>query len=50
MPRSEAEILVEWAEEYGIKSHPPMVHPERSGLWSFTEHINIRNTHIQVFD
>lgn len=48
LSRSEAEILVEWAKEYGIDSHPPMKHEYRSGIWSFTEHINIFNMHIPI--
>ena len=34
MSRQEAEILVEWANEYGISAHPPMTHPGRKGYWS----------------
>ena len=50
MTRSEAIILVDWAKEYGIKSHYPDVHKERKGIWSYTEHINIRGTHIRILD
>ena len=50
MTRSEATILVDWAKEYGVDSHYPAIHPKRAGMWSFTEHINIRNTHIRIID
>ena len=46
--KSNAETLVGWAQEYGIKSHMPMVHPNRSGIWSYTQHINIFNMHIPI--
>ena len=49
MTQSEAEILVEWAKEYGIRNHGIMMHPERGGYWSHINHINIRNIHIAVF-
>lgn len=45
---SDAEILVEWAREYNIDCHEIMTHPERSGIWSYTEHINIFNVHIPI--
>lgn len=48
LTRSEAEILVDFAKEYGINAHSPMIHPNRSGIWSFTEHIKIFNMHIPV--
>lgn len=46
--RSEAHILVQWAKEYGISAHVPMIHPNRSGIWSTTEHIKIFNMHIPI--
>jgi len=46
----EANILVEWAEELGFDTHLPETHPNRSGIWSYTLHIVIRNLHIRVFD
>ena len=46
---AEANILVEWAEELGVKTHLPETHPNRSGIWSYTLHIVIRNLHIRVF-
>ncbi len=50
MNRQDAETLVEWAKEYGISNHGPMKHPNRSGIWSYTEHIKIKNYHIPVLD
>lgn len=47
--RSNAKILVDWAEEYGINNHGPMIHPDRSGIWSYTEHIKIFKYHIPIF-
>ena len=41
--KNNAETLVGWAQEYGIKAHMPMIHPNRSGIWSYTLHINIFN-------
>jgi len=46
----EAEILVEWAEEYGISSHGPAVHLGRPGIWGSTLHIKIKNYHIPIYD
>ena len=46
--KSNGEILVEWAKEYGIDAHAPMVHSGRSGIWSYTEHINVFNKHIPI--
>ena len=48
LSRSEAETLVGWAKEYGIKAHGPMIHPNRSGIWSFIEHIKVFNQHIPI--
>ena len=42
----EAELLVGWANEYGISYHGPMKHENRSGIWSILEHIKIFNLHI----
>ena len=50
MSRSEAETLVDWAKEYGIDAHYPGKHENRSGKWSVTEHINIRNIHIPILE
>ena len=47
---AEANILAEWAEELGFNTHPPMDHPNRSGIWSYTLHIVIENLHIRVFE
>jgi RHS repeat-associated protein len=44
----EAHILVDWANQYGIDSHLPKTHPERSGYWSNVLHINIAKIHIAV--
>ena len=30
---NEADILVEWAKEYGLNYHGPMVHSDRVGIW-----------------
>ena len=46
--RTEAEILVEWAKEYGLNNHAPMIHPLRHGQWSFIEHIKVFKTHIPI--
>ena len=47
---SEAEILVGWAKQYGITLHYPEIHPGRSGMWSMTLHIKIKNYHIPVVE
>ena len=45
----EAMALYNEACACGIEhSHPPMKHPERSGKWSYTLHINISSVHIEV--
>ena len=45
----EAYILVEWAKEYGLRSHFPDVHLHRPlSIWSKIKHINILNIHIPV--
>ena len=46
---SEARILVEWANEYGINAHDPMIHPQGSGYWSNTLHIKLFKYHIMVY-
>jgi len=46
----DAETLVGWADEYGISTHGPMIHPERSGFWSYTLHIKIKNYHIPIVE
>ena len=47
--QSEGNILVEWANEYGISNHGPMIHDGRGGIWGTLEHIKIKNYHIQVW-
>lgn len=44
----EANILIGWAKEYGIEYHKIMTHPNRSGIWSYTNHIKIANIHIPI--
>ncbi|MDE7182766.1 MAG: InlB B-repeat-containing protein [Clostridia bacterium] len=44
----EANILCDWADEYGIGNHRPMIHPNEDGIWSFTRHIKIKNIHIPI--
>ena len=46
--RQEANILIDWADQYGINSHSPMTHPNRSGYWSRIEHIKIYKYHIPI--
>ena len=46
--RSVANIFFDWAKEYGLKAHYPMIHPNRSGIWSTVEHIKIFNLHIPI--
>jgi intein/homing endonuclease len=48
LPRDQANILVDWAEEYGIKTHRPDKHLTRSGYWSDVEHIRIFKYHIPI--
>lgn len=45
---SDAQILVDWANEYGINNHEPGIHFNRSGVWSYIEHINIFKYHIPI--
>ena len=49
MSRSEGTVLVEWANEYGISNHGPMIHEGRSGIWGIVEHIKIKNYHIPIW-
>ena len=46
--RKEANILVEFAQEYGINNHGPQIHSSQSGIWSYTEHIKVFNVHIKI--
>lgn len=46
--RGDANILVDWANEYGISNHSPQIHPGRGGYWSNVLHIKIKNIHIPV--
>lgn len=48
--RTDADILVGWAKEYGLNYHYPMKHAGRSGIWSTVEHIKIFNVHIPVVE
>ena len=48
--RDEADILVEWAKEYGINYHEPMIHHGRGGIWGLVEHIKIFNIHIPIIE
>ena len=47
--QSEAGILVEYANEYGISHHGPAKHENRPGIWGYTLHIKIKNYHIPVY-
>ena len=44
----DANTLVGWAKEYGLKNHGIMKHPNRSGIWSHIDHIKIANMHIPI--
>ena len=46
--RTQGNILVDWTREYGLNSHGPLIHPNRSGIWSYTEHIKIFKYHIPI--
>ena len=46
----DAVALVQLAQEVGINSHLPMIHPNRTGIWSHTLHIKIKNYHIPIFE
>lgn len=48
MTVADAKIILGWADEYGIKNHGIMIHPARSGIWSYTPHIKIANVHIPI--
>ena len=48
--QAEADLLVQWANEYAINNHPPQMHPDRNGYWSDKVHIKIHKTHIIVVD
>lgn len=48
--REQGKILVDWAKEYGINNHGPMIHVGRQGIWSQTEHIKIFKYHIKIID
>ena len=50
LSRADAEVLVSWAEEYGINNHMPAVHKNRSGIWSEKVHIKIHKYHIVVLE
>ena len=45
---SDAKILIDWANEYGISNHGPQIHVGRSGIWGEVEHIKIKNIHIPI--
>jgi hypothetical protein len=46
---SEANILLEWADEYGLPHHGPEIHPERPGPASKIWHFHIdRINHIII--
>lgn len=45
----DAETLVSWAEELGVRSHRPQIHPGRPGFGGTTLHINVGKVkHIKV--
>ena len=46
--RENAQTLIDWANEYGINNHGPMIHEGRRGYWSTIEHIKIKNIHIPI--
>jgi RHS repeat-associated protein len=41
LDQQEAEILSDWADEYGLSGHGPAVHPGRSGFGGTVPHINV---------
>ena len=45
---TDAQTLVEWAGEYGLNNHGPMIHPNRNGIWSYTNHVKVANYHIPI--
>ena len=48
LPMDEANILVDWAKEYGINNHKPMIHPNGNGHWSNVLHIKVFKYHIPI--
>jgi hypothetical protein len=48
LPEDQANILVDWANEYGLKNHAPAIHEGKSGFWSSIRHIRIFKYHIKV--
>lgn len=45
----EANILLDWADEYGVPAHGPEVHPDRPGAASNILHFHIGKTgHISI--
>ena len=49
--RDEAATLIQWAREYGVRYHEPMVHIARTGFGGLVEHITIGPVrHIPVID
>ena len=36
------------ASDVGLKTHAPMIHPERTGIWSYTEHVSVTKLHIKI--
>ena len=50
LTKADAELLVEWAEEYGVANHAPQTHHDRKGYWSDKLHIKIHKRHIRVLD
>ena len=37
-----------WGNEYGISNHAATMHANRSGIWSYIEHIRIYKYHIPI--
>ena len=48
--REDANVLVDFAKQFGINSHYPAKHENRSGYWSTHEHIKIYKYHIEIID
>ena len=44
----DANILVEWAQEYGINYHKAEIHVNRSGFFEGVLHIKIQKIHIPI--
>ena len=36
------------ALDVGLKTHAPMTHPGRTGIWSYTEHVSVTKLHIKI--